>query len=73
MPKPLGIAIGMKSNGAPHMYVTGPDRLIDAIWDVVQDCIIAGMTPEQFKKEAANAWAHELRNEADRARKILAK
>ncbi len=57
MPKPLGI----------------PNSTIDAIWEAVEDAINSGMTPQQFKREIAEAWSTTLRHNAKYAEKELLK
>lgn len=62
MSKPLGIGLSMES-GVPHMFVTPINRVTDLIWDAVQEALCANMTPEQFRREASQAWQHYLREE----------
>jgi hypothetical protein len=52
--KPLGASL------APLRVIT-PSRVEDKIWEAVQEAISAGWTPKQFRSEAGDAWAHELR------------
>ena len=68
--KPLGVGIAMGSDG-PRLYCTGPDRVTDQIWDAVREAIYAKITPEQFRREAAQAWSHYLGEDAKDAVKIL--
>lgn len=66
MPKPLGVAMTLV-DGQIGMAVRPIDRAVDAIWDCVEECIGRGMTPAQFKAEAAEAWRSRLREEANNA------
>jgi hypothetical protein len=43
----------------------------DAVWDAVRTAIDNGMTPDQFKREAAQAWEELLREDGQRAVKTL--
>ena len=63
MSKPLGMT--------PMMQVIRPTPIEDRIWDAVSEAIAAGMTPERFRSEVAQAWEHELREEAKHARNVL--
>jgi hypothetical protein len=36
----------------------------DAVWRAVQEAQLAGMTVEQFLREAREAWAYELHERA---------
>ena len=73
MSKPSGISLGITAGGVPTMSVTHISRAEDAIWNAVQEAVDAGMTPEQFKREVAQAWTEELRAQAKRTMKELSK
>lgn len=61
-----------KPNGmTPTFQIIRPTGAEDAIWDAVQAAIEHGMTPEDFKREAAEAWGEKLRDEAKHAEKVL--
>lgn len=68
--KPLGIAFGLR-DGALTVGVTGTGIVENKIWETVQEAIADGWTPEQFKREVAEAWGYELREAADDAEKVL--
>ncbi len=72
MSKPSGINIGMNERG-PTWSVASSSRVDNLIWEAVQEAILAGMTPEQFKREVADAWKYELSEESKRVQKILLK
>ena len=72
MAKPLGISIGINS-GLPTLRVNESSKAMDAIWDAVEEAINSGMTPEQFKMEAAEAWAERLKEDSKSAVKTLTK
>lgn len=57
--KPLGLSVTMSSQG-PLMGVRRPSAAEDAIWEAVKAAIGQGMTPRQFRIEAAQAWEEEL-------------
>jgi hypothetical protein len=61
--KPLGMT--------PDYLIVTPTYAQNTIWDAVEEAISAAMTPEQFKREAAEAWRHVLSEDAKRAAKIL--
>jgi hypothetical protein len=61
--KPYGLTIDLQ--------VTRPTRAEDAIWEAVKAAIAAGMTPRQFRIEAASAWEDELRQAAKDATREL--
>jgi hypothetical protein len=63
--KPIGLSATFQ--------VVRSTRAEDAVWAAVEEAICAGMTPEQFKEEAAQAWEHCLREEAKHAVKVLSK
>lgn len=69
MGKPFGIA--MLTNGT--MMVRPSDRVSDQIWDAVREAINANITPDQFKREAAQAWEHHLSEDAKHAVRTLCK
>ena len=56
MPKPLGMD--------PFFRVIQPTSVQDAVWEAVEQAIDAGMTVEQFRREAADCWAEKLRQKA---------
>lgn len=68
--KPLGIGIKL-SDGIPCYYATPINRIVDQIWDAVREAINANMTPDQFKREVAEAWASHLREDAKYAQQEL--
>lgn len=70
MTKPLGISLDI-IGGLPRMSVSQSDRAADAVWDAVEVAISAGMTPQQFRREAADAWEHVIKEEAKHARQEL--
>lgn len=72
MSKPIGISLSM-IDGIPRYQVTPRDRVADQIWDAVREAINANMTPDQFKSEAAEAWTHHLKDDAEYARKELSR
>lgn len=43
------------------MHVTQSNRALDAVWDAVEEAQSAGMTPQQFMREAQQAWEYYLR------------
>jgi hypothetical protein len=61
--KPLGLTTSFQ--------VVTPTRGEDAVWRAVEEAIDAGMTPERFKAEAAEAWVHFLRERAKDAERTL--
>ncbi len=42
-----------------------PSRTEDKLWEAVEEAVIAGWTPEQFRRECAEAWRHALQNDMD--------
>jgi hypothetical protein len=56
-------------DGVPCFAVRPRNSSVDRIWEAVEDAINAGMTVEQFKREAAEAWADTLKKHADWAAK----
>lgn len=44
-----------------------PSRDTCQIWEAVEYALDEGMTVEQFRREAAQAWEYELRQRAERA------
>lgn len=70
--KPLGISLFVNGDG-PSMRCVTPSPVEDAVWDAVEAAIQAGWTPQRFKSEAAAAWEHELKDQAEQARKELSK
>lgn len=70
--KPLGIGLSVDvQTGSLRYFVTPIDRVADQIWDAVREAILANMTPDQFKREAAEAWKHHLAEDAKDASKTL--
>lgn len=63
----------MKPLGMIGLAVIKPSRVEDRIWDSVEEAILAGWSPEQFKREAAQAWSQILRDQAKRAAADLIK
>jgi hypothetical protein len=63
--KPLGMTAAFQ--------VTRPTPAEDAVWEAVQRAIDAGMTPRQFRLEAAEAWEHLLREAGKAAADELSK
>ncbi len=61
-----------KPNGlTADLRVVTPASWEDAVWDAVERCIAAGVSPETFRRAAACAWAEELAREAKHAAKVL--
>jgi len=56
MSKPYGLTATMQ--------VIRPSRAEDKIYEAVQEAICANMTVTDFIKEAREAWAYELREQA---------
>ncbi len=44
---------------------------MDAIWDAVEAAIEHGISPDDFRREAASAWEETLKDEAKEAGKAL--
>jgi hypothetical protein len=61
--KPYGLAMGL-TDGGIGFQMKRPSRAEDAIWEAVKAAIECGMTPRQFRIEAASAWEDELTREA---------
>ena len=70
--KPLGMSCRLSESGL-SLRVEMPSRAVDAIWDAVQTAICYGVTPKQFREEAAQAWEHDLKGQAKDAVKDLTK
>lgn len=68
--KPPGIRMTINGDGI-KMGVTQPSSAEDAIWRAVQEALLHGYTPEQFRAEAAEAWAYELDQQKQHAREVL--
>ena len=68
--KPLGLSVLMDAAG-PIMAVRRPSAAADAIWEAVKAAIGQGMTPRQFRIEAAQAWEEELTEAGKDAAKEL--
>lgn len=43
----------------------------DAVWEAVQTAVTCGMTPEEFKREAAQAFEHEYHEAAKHAVSVM--
>ena len=62
----------MKPYGLTPMFqILRPSRTEDKIWEAVQEAIVEGWSPERFKREVAQAWDEELKEQAKEAQKIL--
>lgn len=62
----------MKPYGMDMAFrVITPTQTEDKIWEAVREAINEGWTPERFKHEAADAWKHALRQDAEHAVKEL--
>lgn len=70
--KPYGISLGL-SEGGIAMRLNRPTAAEDAIWEAVKAAIAQGMTPRQFRIEAAQAWEQELTDEGKDASRELMK
>ena len=66
--KPLGLSLGLSDSG-PHLNVSSPSKVEDAIWDAVELAIASGWGPGQFKDQAAQAWEGKLREDMKAAAK----
>jgi len=53
--KPNGLTVGLR--------VVHPTRVEDAVWQAVQEAVIAGWDVSRFRRECAEAWNHELEEE----------
>ena len=62
MSKPSGVQIGADAS----LTVTRPTDVENAIWEAVQAARDAGWNVTQFRREAAEAWAQDQRDEQDR-------
>ena len=49
------------------------NRARDRIFEAVEDAIAAGMTPEEFKRLALEAWAEACRLSATKAAVVLSR
>ena len=47
------------------------DRWMDKLWDAVEEAIIANVDPKTFKQELRVCWREALKQEAERADKLL--
>ncbi len=56
MGKPLGLTMGLQ--------VVRPTEVQHKIWEAVAQAIVEGMPADEFKREAAEAWKHELKENA---------
>jgi N-acetylglucosamine kinase-like BadF-type ATPase len=68
--RPLGIGLAV-ADGALTFRVQPIDRAADRVWDAVREAIDAGMTPERFRSEAAEAWEHHLTEDGKHAAETL--
>jgi hypothetical protein len=73
MAKPYGLSLGLTADGNLRAGVNHPSRAEDAIWNAVEEAIDAGMTPERFKLEAAQAWEETLHSRAKDAAEELSR
>lgn len=72
MGKSPGIDLGVQE-GCLTLRVSPISKVADLIWDAVQEAILVNMTPQQFKHEVADAWQHELIENAKEAKRVLLK
>lgn len=70
MSKPTGLAVRVDECGV-RFAVSHSSRVGNAVWDAVQTAVDAGWSPEQFKREVADAWQEKLRDDARHANKVL--
>lgn len=63
--KPIGMSASFK--------IITPTTAENLVWEAVQAAILEGMTPKQFREEAAEAWECELKDQAKRAAEDLCK
>jgi RNA binding exosome subunit len=63
--KPLGMT--------PFFQIVHATRAEDKVWEAVEEAIDGGMTPAEFRSEAADAWEQILRDRGKEARKQLEK
>jgi len=63
MSAPNKVGIGF-SDGVPTFFVRPRNSSVDRIWDAVEEAINSGMTVEQFKNHAAEAWTDTLQKHA---------
>lgn len=62
--KPNGLTMGLQ--------VIMPTGAEDAVWKAVETAIDAGWDAKRFRREAAEAWEHRLREDAREAVRDLA-
>jgi hypothetical protein len=63
--KPLGMT--------PTFQIVQAHPAQDKLWEAVELYIDNGGTPESFRREAAEAWAHYLAENAKHAQEVLRK
>lgn len=68
MPKPHGATFGLYE-GVPVIRVVTPSKVEDAVWDAVEEAILAGWSVERFRRECASAWEDALRERLKREAK----
>lgn len=44
------------------------NSLAEKLWYVIQECVAAGVTIEEFRREAEECWVEEHRQRAEHAR-----
>lgn len=58
----------MKPYGMTALFqIVRPTSAENRIWEAVEEAIAEGMTPTQFRREAAAAWEHSLHEAAKSA------
>jgi hypothetical protein len=70
--KPYGLGLEL-NNGGISFVPKRPTAAEDAVWEAVQAAINCGMTPRQFRIEAASAWEDALTREAKDAAEEMMK
>lgn len=63
--KPMGLTADFR--------IVRSTRAQDKIWEAVEDAVREGMSPEDFKREAAQAFEHEYNERAKDAVRVLTK
>ena len=61
--KALGIGITLEGSSVV-LSVTKPSRAEDTIWEAVEEALCAGLSVEQFRREAATAWDYTIKQRA---------
>ena len=64
MSKPPGLALTLGPDGL-GMHVTRSTYTQDKIWEAVQSAVQDGMSVDDFRRECAEAWAEERRQQAE--------